>query len=249
MPQRFSATPRPRTGAAAALAAAAVLAAGVAPAQADSLPATSQPAAVKQARPAAAAAKKPADVSMGALTSAALAHPLPGMSLAAFAAAPALVEKAKAEEAKAAKIAAAKKAAAKKAAEKKAAAKKAAAKKKADAAREEALDRSSRSGARATGDPRSIARSMVAKRGWGSEQFGCLDKLWNKESNWLPTAKNPSSSAYGIPQSLPGSKMASAGADWRTNPATQITWGLGYIADRYGSPCSAWAHSRAHNWY
>lgn len=191
---------------------------------------------------------------MGALTSAALAHPLPGMSLAAFAAAPALVEKAKAEEAKAAKIAAAKKAAAKqaadkKAAAKKAAAKKAAAKKKADAARAESLDRSSRSGARATGDPRSIARSMVAKRGWGSEQFGCLDKLWNKESNWLPTAKNPSSSAYGIPQSLPGSKMASAGADWRTNPATQITWGLGYIADRYGSPCSAWAHSRAHNWY
>ena len=63
------------------------------------------------------------------------------------------------------------------------------------------------------------------------------------------SATNPSSGAYGIPQSLPASKMASAGADWQTNPATQIAWGLGYIQGRYGSPCGAWAHSQAHNWY
>lgn len=63
------------------------------------------------------------------------------------------------------------------------------------------------------------------------------------------TADNPSSSAYGIPQALPGRKMSSAGADWRTNPATQISWGLGYIANRYGTPCAAWSHSRSHNWY
>ena len=73
--------------------------------------------------------------------------------------------------------------------------------------------------------------------------------LWTKESNWTVNADNPTSSAYGIPQALPGSKMASAGADWATNPATQIRWGLGYIQDRYGSPCSAWAHSQANNWY
>ena len=74
-------------------------------------------------------------------------------------------------------------------------------------------------------------------------------RLWQKESNWRYTARNPSSGAYGIPQSLPGSKMASAGADWQTNPATQIKWGLGYIAARYGTPCSAWAHSQQVNWY
>lgn len=100
-----------------------------------------------------------------------------------------------------------------------------------------------------SGSPRAIGRALAAQRGWGGDQFACLDKLWTKESNWRVTADNPTSSAYGIPQSLPGSKMASAGSDWRTNPATQITWGLGYIAGRYGTPCSAWAHSRAHNWY
>ena len=80
--------------------------------------------------------------------------------------------------------------------------------------------------------------------GFGADQFGCLDSLWTRESNWNLGADNPSSRRYGIPQALPGSKMASAGADWATNPATQITWGLGYIQDRYGSPCGAWAHSR-----
>ena len=107
----------------------------------------------------------------------------------------------------------------------------------------------SRSTARVSGSPRAVGRALVAQRGWGAEQFACLDKLWTKESNWQVSANNPSSSAYGIPQSLPGSKMSSHGSDWRTNPATQIAWGLDYIDDRYGSPCSAWAHSRANNWY
>ena len=99
------------------------------------------------------------------------------------------------------------------------------------------------------GDARTIARTMVADRGWSSGQFRCLDSLWTRESNWNPSADNPTSSAYGIPQALPGSKMASAGADWRTNPATQIRWGLGYITDRYGDPCGAWNHFQARNWY
>lgn len=97
-------------------------------------------------------------------------------------------------------------------------------------------------------DPRSIARAMLAERGQAG-QFGCLDRLWTKESEWRVRATNPSSGAYGIPQSLPAGKMASAGSDWRTNPRTQIRWGLGYIGERYGSPCAAWAHSQSHNWY
>ena len=98
-------------------------------------------------------------------------------------------------------------------------------------------------------DPRAAARSLVAARGWGSAQFSCLDSLWRKESGWKHTADNPSSSAFGIPQALPGSKMASAGPDWRTNPVTQVRWGLGYIESRYGTPCAAWQHSRSNNWY
>lgn len=99
------------------------------------------------------------------------------------------------------------------------------------------------------GTARAIGRDMVLARGWGEDQWACLDALWTKESNWRVNAANPTSSAYGIPQALPGSKMATAGADWQTNPATQITWGLGYIAGRYGTPCEAWAHSQARNWY
>ncbi|GIJ00632.1 uncharacterized protein YabE (DUF348 family) [Sediminihabitans luteus] len=99
------------------------------------------------------------------------------------------------------------------------------------------------------GSARAIAKSMAADRGWGDDQFACLDKLWNKESGWNVTAHNASSGAYGIPQALPGTKMASAGADWKTNAATQIEWGLGYIANRYGTPCSAWAHSVDVGWY
>lgn len=99
------------------------------------------------------------------------------------------------------------------------------------------------------GDPRSIAQALLPEFGFSSDQFSCLDSLWTKESGWNVYADNPTSSAYGIPQALPGSKMSSAGADWATNPETQIRWGLGYIADRYGSPCAAWSHSQANNWY
>jgi hypothetical protein len=94
-----------------------------------------------------------------------------------------------------------------------------------------------------------IARDMVHARGWDDSQFSCLVNLWNRESGWRWNAGNKSSGAYGIPQALPGSKMASAGADWRTNPATQITWGLGYITGRYGTPCGAWSSFQAKGWY
>ena len=93
-----------------------------------------------------------------------------------------------------------------------------------------------------------IAAEQVAARGWGGEQFGCLVALWNRESGWNVNAHN-SSGAHGIPQALPGSKMASAGADWETNPATQIAWGLGYISGQYGTPCGAWEHSESVGWY
>ena len=83
----------------------------------------------------------------------------------------------------------------------------------------------------------------------GAQQFDCLDSLWSKESGWRWSASNSSSGAYGIPQALPGSKMASAGSDWATNPATQIAWGLSYIASGYGTPCGAWNHSENYNWY
>lgn len=96
---------------------------------------------------------------------------------------------------------------------------------------------------------KAYAASVLPSYGWGSEQFRCLDLLWTRESSWRADAYNASSGAYGIPQSLPGSKMASAGADWRTNAATQINWGLSYISGRYGTPCAAWAHSEAVNWY
>jgi hypothetical protein len=98
-------------------------------------------------------------------------------------------------------------------------------------------------------DPRDLARAMLSQRGWGSGQFRCLDSLWQRESGWNRHAQNRSSGAYGIPQALPGSKMASAGADWRTNPVTQIRWGLQYIRASYGSPCAAWGHSQSHGWY
>ena len=99
------------------------------------------------------------------------------------------------------------------------------------------------------GTAQAIAYDMVLARGWGDDQFACLVALWNRESGWRVNAYNPSSGAYGIPQSLPGNKMATAGADWETNPATQIAWGLGYISGRYGSPCGAWGHSESVGWY
>ncbi|GBQ04186.1 hypothetical protein SSP531S_56780 [Streptomyces spongiicola] len=80
-------------------------------------------------------------------------------------------------------------------------------------------------------------------------QFQCFDKIVSKESNWNPTATNASSGAYGLVQALPGGKMASAGADWKTNPETQIKWGLDYMKERYGSPCGAWSFWQANHWY
>jgi hypothetical protein len=99
------------------------------------------------------------------------------------------------------------------------------------------------------GSAQQIASALLGSFGWGQDQFGCLDSLWARESAWNPSASNASSGAYGIPQALPGSKMASAGGDWQTNPATQIRWGLGYIRGLYGSPCGAWAHEQATGWY
>jgi resuscitation-promoting factor RpfB len=99
-----------------------------------------------------------------------------------------------------------------------------------------------------SGSAQQIAMAMLASYGWSSDQFSCLDPLWQRESGWNVYAANPDG-AYGIPQALPGSKMASAGADWQTDAATQIRWGLGYIQARYGSPCAAWAHSQATGWY
>lgn len=96
---------------------------------------------------------------------------------------------------------------------------------------------------------REYARGAIGAYGWGQDQFGCLVSLWNRESGWRADALNPSSGAYGIPQALPGDKLASAGADWRTNAATQINWGLSYIAGLYGSPCGAWDHSQRTGWY
>ncbi|MEY4450992.1 MAG: hypothetical protein RLZZ380_113 [Actinomycetota bacterium] len=94
-----------------------------------------------------------------------------------------------------------------------------------------------------------IAYGKMKGHGWGIDQYSCLVKLWNRESNWRVNAFNSSSGAYGIPQALPGKKMAVAGADWMTNPETQINWGLGYIEGRYGTPCAALSHSNQVNWY
>lgn len=96
---------------------------------------------------------------------------------------------------------------------------------------------------------RDLGRVMTLEYGWDEGQFGCLDQIWSQESNWTTTAQNPSSGAYGIPQALPGTKMATVAPDWQTNPATQIAWGLGYIADRYGTPCSAWSFKQSAGWY
>jgi len=99
------------------------------------------------------------------------------------------------------------------------------------------------------GSAKAYAFDYLAKRGWGMDQYSCLVTLWTKESNWRHLAMNPSSGAYGIPQALPGSKMASEGPDWMTNPETQIRWGVKYIAARYKTPCGAWAFFTEKNWY
>ncbi len=98
-------------------------------------------------------------------------------------------------------------------------------------------------------DPRTIAKALLPQFGFGADQFSCLDSIYNNESGWDTHADNPTSSAYGIPQALPGTKMASAGPNWQNDAATQIKWGLGYIKGRYGTPCSAWGFKQAHGWY
>lgn len=86
--------------------------------------------------------------------------------------------------------------------------------------------------------------------GWKAKwQFRYLNKLWMRESSWNPRAMNPYSGAYGIPQAMPGSKMASVAKDWRTNPKTQIRWGMRYIKGVYGTPKRAWHHEVDDGWY
>lgn len=101
------------------------------------------------------------------------------------------------------------------------------------------------------GSNREIGQTMAADAGFVGVEWSCLDNLWARESNWRHLAENSSSGAYGIPQALPGSKMAAFGDDWETNPATQIAWGLSYITGRYGTPCGAWTSFslRSPHWY
>jgi hypothetical protein len=99
------------------------------------------------------------------------------------------------------------------------------------------------------GTAQAIAYGLLPSFGFNAkQQFGCLNNIWTRESNWRYDAAN-ASGAYGIPQALPGSKMALAGPNWRTDATTQIKWGLGYIKERYGSPCNAWAFWQGHSWY
>jgi hypothetical protein len=100
-----------------------------------------------------------------------------------------------------------------------------------------------------TGSPQTIAHAMLLRSGWAENEWSCLDTLWTRESGWETYASNGGSGAYGIPQALPASKMASAGPDWRTNPVTQIRWGLSYIRSVYGTPCAALQHSSAYGYY
>ncbi|MCW3767546.1 hypothetical protein ACKLTP_11505 [Paenarthrobacter ureafaciens] len=166
--------------------------------------------------------------------------------------------KAAAEKAAAEKAAAEKAAADKAAAEQAAAAQAAAEKAAADAAAKAAADKAAAEAAAAAAAPKAVddpaaakayAASILANYGWGPGEMTALNTLWEKESNWRTTATNASSGAYGIVQSLPAGKMASAGADWQTNYQTQIKWGLNYIKERYGSPSAALAFHLANNWY
>jgi resuscitation-promoting factor RpfB len=98
------------------------------------------------------------------------------------------------------------------------------------------------------GSAQDIGKQLAAQRGWGADEFSCLYQLWDNESGWRVDAQN-ASGAYGIPQALPGDKMAAYGSDWQTNPTTQIKWGLSYIAGRYGTPCDAWSFWQSNGWY
>lgn len=137
------------------------------------------------------------------------------------------------------------------AAQEQAAAQKAADRKAAGAAAEKAA-RAKAAAGKPVDDPaaaKAYAAGQLPGFGWDASQMPCLDTLWDRESDWTTSATNPSSGAYGIVQSLPGEKMATAGPDWRTNYETQIDWGLDYIDGRYGSPCAALQHHDANNWY
>lgn len=102
----------------------------------------------------------------------------------------------------------------------------------------------------AVNDNKEYARTyMLQTYGWGEDEFVCLETLWQRESRWNHASRNKRSGAYGIPQALPATKMKSAGSDWRTNPQTQIRWGLNYIAKRYKTPCGAYQHSKRKGWY
>jgi colicin import membrane protein len=174
----------------------------------------------------------------------------------------AAAEKAVADKAAADKAAADQAAAEKAAAEKAAADQAAAEKAAADAAAKQAADAAAAAAAaeaaaaaaapKAVDDPaaaKAYAASILGSYGWSAGEMTALNTLWEKESNWKTTATNASSGAYGIVQSLPASKMATAGADWQTNYQTQIKWGLNYIKERYGSPSAALAFHLANNWY
>lgn len=118
------------------------------------------------------------------------------------------------------------------------------------AARQSLVAAAAASGDNSPGAAQAAAQQIAASEyGWGDDQFSCLVSLWNRESGWNFAAYNSSSGATGIPQALPGSKMASAGADWQTNAVTQVRWGLSYINGSYGSPCAAWDHSESRGWY
>ncbi|MBB2976174.1 chemotaxis protein histidine kinase CheA [Microbacterium endophyticum] len=162
-----------------------------------------------------------------------------------------LTDRVEAAEAERAAKEAAEKAAAEKAAAEKAAAEAAAAEAAAEAqkAQEAAPATAPAAPANPSGAQATAQQLAASNYGWGDDQFACLVSLWNKESGWNAQASNGSSGAYGIPQALPGSKMASAGADWATNATTQIVWGLQYIAGSYGTPCGAWSHSQSTGWY
>jgi hypothetical protein len=99
------------------------------------------------------------------------------------------------------------------------------------------------------GAKRFAKEMMASEYGWGEEQYTCLNRLWTKESNWNYQARNPRSGAHGIAQALPASKMEKVGTDWRTNPITQIQWGLLYVSERYNTPCAAWNKFRRSNFY
>ncbi|ROT32146.1 lytic transglycosylase domain-containing protein [Micromonospora sp. HM5-17] len=96
---------------------------------------------------------------------------------------------------------------------------------------------------------RAIGCALLLEAGFKLAEMPCLDKLWTKESGWNHRSANASTGAYGIPQALPGERMASVGSDWKTNPATQIKWGLGYIKGRYDTPCGAWTFFQEEGWY